>query len=82
METNKKIRMARRALKMTQEELEKKCGMCHSHISAYERGARIPTLSTISRIAKALNVSPMSLLPDSFIEAENRTTNFQTEVKV
>jgi transcriptional regulator with XRE-family HTH domain len=73
METNKKIRMARRDAKMTQEELEKKCGMCHSHISAYERGLRIPTLSTISRIAKALNVSPMSLLPDSFLEADKKT---------
>lgn len=69
VETNKKIRAARRNAKLTQEELEKKCGMCHSQISAYERGLRIPTLSTISRIAQALNVSPMTLLPDSFLEA-------------
>ena len=73
METNKKIRNARRNAKLTQEELGKKCGMCYSHISAYERGRRIPTLSTISRIAKALNVSPMSLLPDSFLEADQKT---------
>ena len=73
METGKKICVARRAAKMTQEELEKKCGMCHSHISAYQRGLRIPTLSTISRIAKALKVSPMSLLPDSFLEACKKT---------
>ena len=72
METNKKIRNARRDAKMTQEELEKKCGMCRSHVSAYERGYRIPTLSTIARIAKALNVSPMSLLPDSFLEADKK----------
>ena len=73
METGKKIRIARRAAKMTQAELAAKCGMCHSYISAYERSCRIPTLSTISRIAKALNVSPMSLLPDSFLEADKKT---------
>ena len=73
METSKKIRNVRRDAKMSQTELEKKCGMCHSHISAYERGIRIPTLTTISRIAKALNISPMSLLPDSFLEADKNT---------
>lgn len=73
METSKKICIARRNAKMTQEELEKKCGMCHSHISAYERGLRTPKLSTIAAIAKALNVSPMTLLPDSFLDACNKT---------
>lgn len=72
METGKKIRMARRAAKMTQQELDGKCGMCHSYISAYERCYRVPTLGTIARIAKALNVSPMSLLPDSFLEADKK----------
>lgn len=72
METGKKIRKARRAAKMTQKDLGSKCGMCHSYISAYERSYRIPTLSTIYRIAKALNVSPMSLLPDWFLEADKK----------
>lgn len=73
METDKKIRKARRAVKMTQAELATKCGVCSSFISAYERGLRHPTLSTISRIAMALNISPMSLLPDSFLEADKKT---------
>lgn len=69
METSKKIRKARRAAKMSQGELASKCGVCNSYISAYERGIRIPKLSTIAVIAKALNVSPVSLLPDTFLNA-------------
>lgn len=74
METDKKIRKARLAAKMSQAELAIKCDMHHTHISVYERGVRIPKLDTIATIAKALNVSPFSLLPDSFLEAEKKTT--------
>ena len=73
METDKKICKARRAAKMTQAELATRCGVCPQFISAYERGMRIPTLSTIYRIAMAIGVSPMSLLPDSFLEADKKT---------
>ena len=73
METDKKIRKARRTARMTQAQLATQCGVCHQFISAYERGKRIPTLSTICRIAMALDVSPMSLLPDSFLEADKKT---------
>lgn len=72
METNKKIRAARRKAKMSQAELANKCGMCDSYISAYECGKRIPKLSTIVVIARALNVAPVSLLPDSFLEANKK----------
>jgi transcriptional regulator with XRE-family HTH domain len=74
METGRKIRNARRDAMMSQNELAIKCDMHNTHISAYERGVRIPKLDTIVTIAKALNVSPMSLLPDSFLEANKKIT--------
>ena len=77
METGKKIRNARLDANLEQKELAAKCGMCHSYISAYERGYRIPKLSTIVIIANALDVSPMSLLPDSFLEACKKTKQLE-----
>ena len=73
MESNKKIRNARRDAKMSQNELAAKCGMHHSQISIYECGVRTPKLDTLVTIAKALNISPMSLLSDSFLDACNQT---------
>ena len=73
METGKKICKARRNAKMSQAELATRCGVCTQYISVYEREKRTPTLSTIRRIAIALNISPMSLLPDSFLEADQKT---------
>ena len=72
METGRKIRNARINAGLEQKEVSAKCGKSISYISAYERGCRVPTLSTIVAIASALNVSPMNLLPDSFLEAEKK----------
>ena len=74
METSKKIRNARLAAKMSQGELGARCNMHHTHISAYERGTRIPKLEAIAAIAKALDVSPISLLPDWFLELDKKIT--------
>ena len=74
METSKKIRNARLAAKMSQGELGTRCNMHYTHISAYERGTRIPKLEAIATIAKALDVSPISLLPDWFLEADKKIT--------
>ena len=47
---------------MTQEALCKKIGVDRSYISNMEQGKKNPTLATIERIAKALNLSVEDLM--------------------
>ena len=64
METKEKIRAYRKKAKLTQTQLGEKLGVHFSEISAYERGTRNPTLTTIARIADGLGIQPYELLPD------------------
>lgn len=57
-----KIREARRAAQLSQEQLAKKLRKKQPEISAWERGDHEPQLLTIKRIAKALHVSIAELL--------------------
>lgn len=59
METN--IRYIRKQEKMTLEELSSKTGITAAYLSMIERGKREPTLSTLMKIASALNVMTESL---------------------
>ena len=59
METN--IRYIRKQEKMTLEELSSKTGITAAYLSMIERGKREPTLSTLMKIAAALNVMTESL---------------------
>lgn len=52
----KKIRQIRRKQNLTQEELGEKANLHYSYIGQMERGDKIPSLKTLNRIAKALNV--------------------------
>ena len=47
---------------MSQEQLANKAGLHRSYISDIERGARNPSLSTVSRLATALSLSASKLL--------------------
>ena len=49
---------ARRGKAYTQTELGQWCGVTPSTVSQWEKGASEPSLATIMKIAKALNVSP------------------------
>ncbi|OGC88896.1 DNA-binding protein [Candidatus Adlerbacteria bacterium RIFOXYC1_FULL_48_26] len=51
------IRRIRLAKDMTQGDLCRKLGLDRAYMSNVESGKKNPTLSTIERIAKALNVS-------------------------
>lgn len=53
----KNIREVRLASRMSQEKLAGNCGFSNTTLSAYENGKKIPSLATISKIAKELNVS-------------------------
>ncbi|MEI7705723.1 MAG: helix-turn-helix transcriptional regulator [Deltaproteobacteria bacterium] len=48
--------------KLSQEILAKKAGLSVSYISMLERGQRSPPLDTLEALAKALSVSPASLI--------------------
>jgi transcriptional regulator with XRE-family HTH domain len=54
----------RRAKKLSQAQLGIDCDLDRTFISLLERGERQPTLSTIFKLAKALGVSPSSMLKE------------------
>ena len=58
----KTVRKRRKELKMSQEDLAHVAGINQSHIGQIERGLKSASLTTIGRIAKALNCSPALLL--------------------
>lgn len=53
----KKIRQIRLKQKLTQEELGERARLHYSYIGQMERGDKIPSLKTLNKIAKALNIS-------------------------
>ncbi len=55
------VRQHRRALRMSQKTLGKRADLHRTYIADIERGARNPSLETISRIAGGLEV-PMTAL--------------------
>jgi transcriptional regulator with XRE-family HTH domain len=56
------IRRRRRACSCSQEELSARIGIHYTFLGHIERGTRMPRLSTLRLIAKALDVSLASLL--------------------
>ena len=60
----KRIRKARMAKCLKQEELAEKCGLSVSYIGMIERGEKIPKLETFIEIANSLEVSADMLLAD------------------
>ncbi len=59
------IRKARKAAKVTQEELAEMVGLNRATISKYESGAIIPTLGQLGKIARALKTSVYEMIgPD------------------
>jgi transcriptional regulator with XRE-family HTH domain len=61
MKYGKAIRICRAARGLSQKDLATKISLDSSHISLIEAGKRTPSLDTIERIAKSLNV-PVHLL--------------------
>jgi DNA-binding XRE family transcriptional regulator len=61
-EMGSKVRQLRMAAGLTQTALAKRSGMDRTHLSRLEKGHLTPTLPTLRRLAKALQVTPRSLL--------------------
>jgi transcriptional regulator with XRE-family HTH domain len=59
------IHRRRAVLDLTQEQLAERCGLHRTYISDIERGARNPSLITIHRIARALEISVASMMATS-----------------
>lgn len=60
-----RIRTARKAKNFSQEKLGELCQLSTAHVGHIERGTRIPSLETLFRISKELDVSLDYLLFDS-----------------
>lgn len=56
------VRLLRKQLKITQEELAFRTGLHRTYVSGIERGERNPTILIIAKIAKALDVNPQELI--------------------
>lgn len=59
-----RIKAAREAAHMTQEELAEMLDISRTHMSVMERGVKMPRLSTFVTIANVLGVSADALLQD------------------
>lgn len=56
------LRTARRRLGLTQEEVARRSGVHATEVSRIEAGKRDPKVSTLERLAKAVEVKPARLL--------------------
>ena len=65
MTVGEKIKELRKKRKLSQEQLEARCGISQSAISAIEKGQRSPTLDTLTLIAAGLRVSVIDLTEDT-----------------
>ena len=58
----KRVATARKAAELTQEQLAAKVGISREYLARLEGGAHEPTLTTIVKVARALGVTPGSLI--------------------
>lgn len=67
-ELGERIKQARLAANVRQDDLEQRCGLTSSSLSKIESGQRAVKAEELAAIAAALGVSPIGLLePDSFV---------------
>lgn len=59
-----RVRTARLDAAMSQEELAVASGLHRTYVSSIERGQRNVSVANVVRLARALQVSPGSLLPE------------------
>lgn len=58
----KNVRKLRTTAQLSQEEVAVRMGVEQTYVSGLERGVRNPTITTLDRAAKALNVKIVELL--------------------
>jgi len=62
MDIGKRIRALREAKGLSQGDIEKRSGLLRSYISRVEGGYTAPSLTTLEKFSKALEVEPYQLL--------------------
>ncbi len=80
MSIGKKIKIARREAKLTQEELAQMTRMSRSHIAAIEIDAYNPSLLTLQRIAEVLRIPTSTLVEDRNSSEEFSLTDEQIKL--
>lgn len=60
----KNVREIRTAAQLSQEEVAIRMGVEQTYVSGLERGVRNPTITTLDRAARALNVKTVELLKE------------------
>ncbi|MDO4302103.1 MAG: helix-turn-helix transcriptional regulator [Clostridia bacterium] len=68
------IRNIRTSLGISQEELAFKSGISAAHLGQIERGVKAPTITTISKIANALNITLPVLFSFDITNTPNNTS--------
>lgn len=58
----KNLRAARKRLELTQEEVARRSGLEPGEVSRIENGKRDPRVSTVEKLAKAVEMKPGQLL--------------------
>ena len=64
------LRRARIRAGLSQEELAHRCGRHRTLMSMLERGVRQPSLTTVFRLARELNVKPSRLIARMELDAD------------
>ena len=62
MDIAKRLRELREAKKYSQGDIERRSGLLRSYISRVEGGYTVPSLATLEKFAKALEVEPYQIL--------------------
>ena len=76
----KAIRRTRKGQLLTIEKLAEQAGISENYLGKIERGEGMPSLQTIDRIARALNVSIDSLMGDPEYDTERMFINSLMEI--
>ena len=61
----RRLRTARRNAGLSQSEVERRCGVPKTSLSRYENGRMEPSLSTLRRLSRALEVSEARLISET-----------------
>lgn len=75
----RRLRACRIRTYVTQEELAERAGLHRTAISLLERGARMPRVDTLLRLAAALEVEPADILAGVYVQLPERmSTSIET----
>lgn len=64
VEFGRKLRRARKGVRLSQEDLAHRAGLHRTEVSLLERGERVPRIDTVLALTDALSVTPGSLLDE------------------